>query len=90
MSKKAFEEYLLSKFPADARRSRSALIHRGFSDKIVCYLKGGDVWRGKSNEEKHLRHFVRKSGFKLLDLPAVGVRDDLVVAVKLRDKSCEY
>ena len=48
MSKKAFEEYLLSKFPADARRSR---IHRGFSDKIVCYLKGGEVWRGESNEE---------------------------------------
>ena len=55
---------------------------RGFSDEIVCYLKGGDIWRGKSNEEKHLWHFVKKSGFKLLDLPAVGVRDALVVAVK--------
>ena len=26
--------------------------------------------------------FCKKSGFKLLDLPAVGVRDALVVAVK--------
>ena len=51
-------------------------------DKIVSYLKGDEVSNRKSKEEKHFRHYVKKTGFKLLDFPAVGLRDALVVPVK--------
>ena len=81
-SKEAFKDYLRASFPPDAKRSRSALVHKVFCDKIVSYLKGDEVSNGKSNEEKHFRHYVKKTGFKLLDFPAVGLRDALVVPVK--------
>ena len=81
-SKEVFKDYLSTSFPPDAKRSRSALVHKVYCDKIVSYLKGDEVSNGKSNEEKHFRHHVKKTGFKLLDFPAVGLRDALVVPVK--------
>ena len=76
-SKALFRSYLGSTFPPEAKRTRSAIIRRQLEDKIARYLKNP---HGASN--KNFRHFVKKSGFQLLDLPAVGVRDALVVKVK--------
>lgn len=76
-SKAAFEKYLIDTFPIDGKRGRSAVIRRSLAKRIVGFLKnesdGGD---------KAFRHFVKKSGFQLVDLPAAGVRDVLVSAVK--------
>ena len=45
-------------------------------ERIVRHLKG------TPDDCKLFRHFVKKTQFKLLDLPAAGLRDVLVVAVK--------
>ena len=71
-----FQKYIRSTFPVDGKRNRSAVIHRGFSQRIIGYLKG------TPDEDKAFRHFVKKSGFQLLDLPSAGLRDILVVPVK--------
>ena len=44
--------------------------------RIISYLKGN------SDDDKHFRHLVKRSGFRLLDFPEAGIRDALVVAVK--------
>ena len=72
-----FQSYLDSTFPPDSKCTRSAVIRRQLEDKIVQYLKNP---AGAS--DKNFRHFVKKSGFQLLDLPSVGVTDALVVKVK--------
>ena len=35
-----FKEYLDSKFPVDEKRTRSAIIHRSYGERIVRHLKG--------------------------------------------------
>ena len=72
----AFNTYIDEIFPVNVKRTRSAVIRRQFAKRIVDYLKG------RQEDDKGFRHFVKKSGFKLLDLPAVGVRDALVVRIK--------
>ena len=71
-----FKEYLDSKFPVDEKRTRSAIILQSYGERIVRHLKG------TPDDCKLFRHFVKKTQFKLLDLPAAGLRDVLVVAVK--------
>ena len=71
-----FKEYLDSKFPVDEKRTRSAIIHQSYGERIVRHLKG------TPDDCKLFRHFVKKTQFKLLDLPAAGLRDVLVVSVK--------
>ena len=75
-SELVFQSYLESTFPPDAKRSRSAVIRRKLADRIVNHLKG------IQDDDKAFRHFIKKSCFQLLDLPAVGIRDALVVKVK--------
>ena len=70
-----FQTYLDNMFPPEAKRTHSAVIWQRLADKIVRYLKD-------PGEDKNFRHFVKKSGFELLDLPSLGVRDALVVKVK--------
>ena len=83
ISKEKFLEYLCINFPADAKRTRSALIHQSFGDKIVGLLSGrrDHDHRGETNS-KHFRYFVKKNGFRLLDLPVAGIINALVVPVK--------
>ena len=76
------QTYLDNTFPPEAKRKRSAVIRQQLADKIVRYLKD-------SGEDKNFRHFVKKSGFQLLDLRSVGVRDVLVVKVK-QDKQVSH
>ena len=45
--------------------------------------------KGNSEDDKHFRHLVKRSGFRLLDFPEAGIRDALVVAVK-EDKEVGY
>lgn len=75
-AKEAFEKYISSTFPVDGKRTRSAVIRESLSQRIIAYLKG------TPDGDKGFRHFVKKSGFQLLNLPATGVRDILMVAVK--------
>ena len=42
---------------------RTVIIRRSFAQQIVDHLKG------QENEDKKYHHFVKKSNFKLLDLP---------------------
>ena len=72
-----FKSYLDNTFPPDAKRTRSAVIRQQLADRIVRHIKNPG-----ENDDKNFRHFVKKSGFELLDLPSLGVRDALVVKVK--------
>ena len=78
-----FQSYLDNTFPPKAKRTRSAVIRQQLADKILRYLKD-------PGEDKNFRHFVKKSGFELLDLLSVGVRDALVVKVKQDKKVSSY
>ena len=74
--RKSFEEFINSAFPEDRKRNRSAIIRRNLEQRIIRHLKGN------IDEEKTFRHYVKKTGFSLLNLPAAGVRDELVVTIK--------
>ena len=78
--KKEFNDYLSCTFPEELKRTRSAVIHRSLAQRIINYLKGN------LEEDKAFRHFVKKTGFSLLNLPAAGVLDVLVVAIKKKSK----
>ena len=81
--KEVFDAYVQRTFPQDAPRSRSAVIREVYGKRIISYLKGN------SDDDKHFRHLVKRSGFRLLDFPEAGIRDALVVAVK-EDKEVGY
>ena len=69
---------MLTAFPPDAKRTRSAIINRDYAKRVSDHLKGLE------DGDRHFRHVVKRSGFQLLDLPAVGLtcRDVLVVPTK--------
>ena len=77
-SESAFRQYLENAFPIDGKRTRSAVIRQALAEKIAS--------GSAQNSDKIFRHFVKKSGFELLDLPSVGIRDALVVRVKEEHK----
>ena len=65
-------------FPKDGKRTKSAVIRSLFARRIVDHLKG------RCDDDKGFCYFVKKSSFELLDLPAVGIRDPLVVRRRRR------
>ena len=73
----AFVEYLVAAFPKDAKRTRSAVIHQQFGERIISCLKNP-----LCIEDRNFRHLIKRSRFQLLDLPEAGIRDALVVQVK--------
>ena len=52
------------------------MIRQDFAERIVDHLKG------KQDPDASFRHFVKKGGFALLDMPSAGIRDVLVVSLK--------
>ena len=60
-----------------SKRTRSAVIHQEFGERIISLLKNP-----LRIEDRNFRHLVKRSGFQLLDLPEAGIRDTLVVQVK--------
>ena len=80
-SETAFQAYVDNAFPLDGKRTRSGVIREPLAQKVVDYLKGA-----ARETDKAFRHFVKKSGFELLDLPSVGIRDVLVVQVNEEKK----
>lgn len=68
MRMSAFQEYLLNLFPENSKRTRSALISKNYSERIVNYLKGG------AEEDRNFKHRVKSNKFELLDLPEAGLR----------------
>eukprot|EP00731_Ephydatia_muelleri_P035403 Em0120g9a len=78
---KIFEEYVDSLFPIGGKRSRSAVIRQDFAKRIVDHLKG------KQDPDASFRHFVKKGGFALLDMPSAGIRDVLVVSLKEEEQN---
>ena len=73
----ALEECLFAVFPKDTKRTRSAVIPQQFGERIIHFLKNP-----LSIEDRNFRHFIKRSGFQLLDLPEAGIRDALVAQVK--------
>eukprot|EP00731_Ephydatia_muelleri_P025547 Em0017g630a len=73
---KIFGEYVDSLFPIGGKCSRSVVIRQDFAKRIVDHLKG------KQDPDASFRHFVKKGGFALLDIPSAGIRDVLVVSLK--------
>ena len=65
--KEVFDAYVQRTFPQDAPRSRSA----------VAY--GKRYVKGNSDDDKHFRHLLKRSGFRLSDFLEAGIRDALVV-----------
>eukprot|EP00731_Ephydatia_muelleri_P035440 Em0124g10a len=78
---KIFEEYVDSLFLIGGKRSRSAVIRQDFAKRIVDHLKG------KQDPDASFRHFVKKGGFALLDMPSAGIRDVLVVSLKEEEQN---
>ena len=52
------------------------MIRQDFAKRIVDHLKE------KQDPDASFRHFVKKGGFALLDMPSAGIRDVLVVPLK--------
>ena len=77
-----FQTYLNENFPKDGKCTRSAVIRSSLAGRIIDHLKD------KCIDDKGFRYFVKKSSFELLDLPAVGLRDTLVVRLKQEKKVC--
>ncbi|KAL5493961.1 hypothetical protein EMCRGX_G015214 [Ephydatia muelleri] len=76
--KVSFQEYIDSSFPVGGKRTRSAVIRKEVAQRIVNHLKG------TPDADGAFRHFVKKSGFALVDLQSVGIRD--VVSVKEKNQ----
>ena len=83
MSEKPKHESAIKAY-LDTKRTRSAVIRKKLAQKIINYLKGTDIG------DKAFRHFVKNSGFKLLDLPSLGIRDALVVKLKQAKQVCVW
>eukprot|EP00731_Ephydatia_muelleri_P024373 Em0016g644a len=81
--KVSFQEYIDSSFPVGGKRTRSAVIRKEVAQRIVNHLKG------TPDADGAFRHFVKKSGFALVDLQSVGIRDVLVVSVKEKNQSAK-
>ena len=83
--KEVFDVYMYSDtFPQDARGHEVlSLVKRMHGERIISYLKGN------ADDNKHFRHRVKRSGFRLLDFPEAGIRDALVVAVE-EEKEVAY
>ena len=62
-----FDAYVQRTFPVDAPRSRSAVISEAYGKRIISYLKGN------CDDDKHVRHLVKRNGFRLLDPPEAGI-----------------
>ena len=73
----AFEEYLVATFPKDTKRTGNAVILQQFEEQIISFLKNP-----LCIENANTRHFVKRRGFQLLDLPEAGIRGSLVVQVE--------
>ena len=78
--KVSFQECIDSLFPVGGKRTRSAMIRKEVAQRIVNHLKG------TSDADGAFRHFVKRSGFALVDLQSVGIRDVLVVSVKEKNQ----
>ena len=75
-ARKAFEDYIASAFPEEKKRNRSVVICRNLEQRIIRHLKGSN------KEDKAFGHYVKKTGFSLLNLPTARAQDELVVAIK--------
>ena len=71
-----FQAYLEKNYPESTSRSCSGVIRRSFLNRIVLHLKG------TVDEDRKFRWYVKKNGFKLMDVPELSLRDVLVVPVK--------
>ncbi|KAL5494345.1 hypothetical protein EMCRGX_G015658 [Ephydatia muelleri] len=78
--KMSFQEYIDSSFPVGGKRTRSAVIKKVVAQRIFNHLKG------TPDADGAFRHFVKKSGFALVDLQSVGIRDVLVVSGKEKNQ----
>ena len=65
--KVSVQEYIDSSFPVGGKRTRSAVIRKEVAQRIVNHLKG------TPDADAAFRHFVKKSGFALVDLQSVGI-----------------
>ena len=75
-----FLTFLEKTYPDSTSRSSSGVIRKSFMERIVCYLKG------KLAADKKFRFYMRKNGFKLMDIPELSLHDVLVVPMKKTQK----
>ena len=80
-----FSKYLADKFPNAAKRGISGVINSAFGDRIKCCLNDPGL-----PEEKTWHFFVKKHGFKLLNVPSLGMKDVLVAPVKDEKEVCSF
>ena len=67
-ARKAFEDYITSAFPEEKKRNRSVVIFRNLEQRIIRHLKGS------KKEDEVFCHYVKKTGFSLLNLPTAGAQ----------------
>ena len=68
-----FKRFVSERFPVDAKRGTSGVVRAAFAQKIIHALKD------PAAVDKNLRFYVKKNGFRLLDMPSLGVHNVLVL-----------
>lgn len=61
------------------KKAGSKTITRSKGDRIVSFLTGRST-----SEDAHFRFWVKSRGFKLMDYPALGLKDILCIPVKTK------
>ena len=78
-----FQDFLRERFPSDKCRT-SGVYHQAFGERVVKALKDS------LSCNKNFRFWIKKKGFKLLDIPSLGAREVLVVPVKEKEVRTGY
>lgn len=72
----AFDQFMLERFPLDAKRSSSGVVRAAFAEKIRHALKNPTA------VDKNFRFYVKKTAFQVIDMASLGVQNVLVVPRK--------
>ena len=72
----AFEQFLSERFPLEAKRGMSGVIRAAFGQSIIHALKD------PAAVDKNLRFYVKKTQFRVLDIPSLGIQNVPVVPRK--------
>ena len=75
---KVFLEFVRERYPED-KRGTSGVYHQSLGAKILQALKD------PSSTDKNFRFWIKKKGFRLLNVPSLGVREVLVMPVKEKE-----
>ena len=84
VDRKAFEDYITKSFVLTKKKKGSKVISREKGKKIVAYLSSGE-----DKDDPHFKFWVKSRGFRLLDYPALELRNVLCLPAKKTVRSLD-